>query len=359
VRKPPQYGQQGQGQGQGQEQASLSSQRNQRQFFRNQVLPQHGQHQNTGQLQCDPNAIDVDRNQAQRPPLKCFKCNGLGHMARDCQRQLDGRVLRRNEGCCKGPQRTREEEGFSQCGSVKAFPLKLQNKFEGLEIDDSDTNIVDTGCTTPMNEASFTEHGTAKACLIPHQKNYIVTICYVKRFISKLKEHISWLKPKHYFVWTVQPQSELMISVGLCTMNTHHMVDVKALLDSGAIGMVIDKKFAEGNGIVMWILDKPIWVYNADGTLNQEGSITHGVTLMLLHKGHKEKAVFEVCDLGKSTVIIGYIWLWKHNPEIDWKTGDISSQNVHENAMLQLRNASKRKHQLSSTKHLLRKLTKL
>ena len=44
---------------------------------------------------------------------------------------------------------------------------------------------------------------------------------------------------------------------------------------------------------------------------------------MLLHKGHKEKAVFEVCDLGKSTIIIGYTWLQKHNPEIDWKTGDI------------------------------------
>ena len=51
--------------------------------------------------------------------------------------------------------------------------------------------------------------------------------------------------------------------------------------------------------------------------------ITHEVTLMLSHKGHKKKAVFEVCDLGKSTVIIGYTWLQKHNPEIDWKTGDI------------------------------------
>jgi len=62
VRKPPQYGQQGHGQEQGQ--ASSSLQENQRQFFRNQVLPQHGQHQNTGQLQRDPNAMDVDRNQA-------------------------------------------------------------------------------------------------------------------------------------------------------------------------------------------------------------------------------------------------------------------------------------------------------
>jgi len=62
VRKPPQHSQQGQGQGQGQ--ASLSQQGYQQQFFRNQMLPQYGQRQNTGQPQRDPNAMDVDRNQA-------------------------------------------------------------------------------------------------------------------------------------------------------------------------------------------------------------------------------------------------------------------------------------------------------
>jgi len=106
-------------------------------------------------------------------------------------------------------------------------------------------------------------------------------------------------------------------------MNTHHMVDVKAPLDSGATEMFIDKKFAEGNRITMQLLDKLIRVYNVDGTLNQGGSITHEVTLMMSHKGHKKKVVFEVCDLGKSTVIIGYTWLQKHNPMIDWKTGDV------------------------------------
>jgi len=80
------------------------------------------------------------------------------------------------------------------------LPLRLKNKFEGLAIDDTDSDIVDTRCTTPINGATATECSAAEACLIPHQINYIVTICYIKRFISKLKEHISWLKPKHYFV---------------------------------------------------------------------------------------------------------------------------------------------------------------
>jgi len=124
---------------------------------------------------------------------------------------------------------------------VRMLPLRLKNKFEGLEIDDTESDIVDTGCTTPINGVTPTKHGAAEACLIPCQINYIITICYIKRFISKLKERISWLKPKHYFVQMTRSQSELMINVGLHTMDTHCMVDVKALLDSGATGMFIDK----------------------------------------------------------------------------------------------------------------------
>ena len=57
--------------------------------------------------------------------------------------------------------------------------------------------------------------------------------------------------------------------------------------------------------------------------MNQEGSITEEITLMMLHKGHKEKAVFEICDLGTATLIVGHPWLRKHNPEINWQTGKV------------------------------------
>ena len=41
-----------------------------------------------------------------------------------------------------------------------------------------------------------------------------------------------------------------MVKVGLKLVDTHQMVDVDALLDSGT-GVFMDRKFAERNGIAM------------------------------------------------------------------------------------------------------------
>ena len=35
--------------------------------------------------QKDPNAMDVDQTQQRRPPIKCYKCQKMGHMMKDCQ----------------------------------------------------------------------------------------------------------------------------------------------------------------------------------------------------------------------------------------------------------------------------------
>ena len=56
--------------------------RSQNQTSRSTIVP----HQNSqGQDRKDPNAINVDRNQSQRPPLRCYKCHKLGHIMRNCK----------------------------------------------------------------------------------------------------------------------------------------------------------------------------------------------------------------------------------------------------------------------------------
>ena len=42
-----------------------------------------------------------------------------------------------------------------------------------------------------------------------------------------------------------------MVKVGLKLVDTHQMIDVDALLDSGATGVFMDRKFTEHNEIAM------------------------------------------------------------------------------------------------------------
>jgi len=48
---------------------------------------------------------------------------------------------------------------------------------------------------------------------------------------------------------------------------------MNALIDSGAEGTFIDKKFTEQNGITLIPTGKKIQIFNADGTGNNSGTI--------------------------------------------------------------------------------------
>jgi len=41
------------------------------------------------------------------------------------------------------------------------------------------------------------------------------------------------------------------------------------------------------------------------------------------YKGHVERMKMDGCDLGKTEVILGMLWLAAHNPEINWETGKV------------------------------------
>jgi len=113
---------------------------------------------------------------------------------------------------------------------------------------------------------------------------------------------------------------EIMLKVGLRTVDSHKIEEVDTLLDSSATGLFIDCTWLCQKKIMTCKLKHPIEVYNIDGSVNRGGSIMEEVTPILSYQGHKEHTMFEVCDLGKSNLIIGHTWLHKHNLEIDWET---------------------------------------
>jgi len=116
---------------------------------------------------------------------------------------------------------------------------------------------------------------------------------------------------------------EVWLNIGVEKIDIHEDVTVKALLDSGATGMFMDKKMAEKYRFRLQKLERPIAVRNVDGTDNSGGAITHQVEVNMYYKGYVERMRMDVCDLGKTDVILGMPWLQAHNPEIDWETGEV------------------------------------
>jgi len=111
--------------------------------------------------------------------------------------------------------------------------------------------------------------------------------------------------------------------VGVEKLDTHEGVTVKVLLDSGAMRMFMDKRMAARHGFKLQKLERPIMVRNVDGTNNSGGVITYQVEVNVYYKGHVERMRMDVCNLGKTEIILGMPWLAIHNPEINWETEEV------------------------------------
>jgi len=113
------------------------------------------------------------------------------------------------------------------------------------------------------------------------------------------------------------------MKVGLEKLESHKGVAVRALLDSGAIGLFMDTTFAKEKGFKMERMRKPLVVKNVDGTINVGGAIMQQVECNMFFKGHIERVRMDMCNLGKTEIILGMPWLVTHNPEIDWEKGEV------------------------------------
>jgi len=71
------------------------------------------------------------------------------------------------------------------------------------------------------------------------------------------------------------------------------------------------------------MLEKPIYVRNVDGSLKKKGPIEYTVEVNIYYQGHRERTEIDVIGGQKWMVILGMLWLACHNPEIDWRTGEV------------------------------------
>jgi len=113
------------------------------------------------------------------------------------------------------------------------------------------------------------------------------------------------------------------VKIGLERIDMQEGITVEVFLDSGATGLDISSEFAKKQGFKLKKLERLMNVRNVDRSLNKEGPIEYMVEINIYYQGHRERTEINVIGGQKWTVILGMPWLACHNPEIDWKTGEV------------------------------------
>ena len=67
-------------------------------------------------------------------------------------------------------------------------------------------------------------------------------------------------------------------------------------------------------------LKRPVTVRNVDKTNNSTEAIIHQVKVNMYYKNHVKRMRINICDLGRTEIILRILQLQAHNPEINWET---------------------------------------
>jgi len=220
----------------------------------------------------NPYAMEVDQGR------NCYACREFGHMAHHCKNRGRGRPMEGRKD--RGDLQSKRQ--FKRGGESKTPRLDSQNKHSVL------ATIVNTDA--PKSE--------------------------------KKEEKVRKAGGK-----TLR---EVTVKIGLKRIDTQKGVTVEALLDSGATGLVMSLEFARKQGFKLKKLERLMNVRNVDGSLNKEGPIEHMVEVNIYYQGHRERTEIDVIGGQKWMVILGMPWLARHNPEINWRIGEVKMTRCSE-----------------------------
>jgi len=110
---------------------------------------------------------------------------------------------------------------------------------------------------------------------------------------------------------------EVWLNIRVEKVDIYEGITVKTLLDSSATEIFMDKKITAKHGFKLHKLNRPVIVRNVNGTNNSGGAITHQVEVNVYYKSHVERIRIDICDLGRTGIILEMPWLQVHNSKID------------------------------------------
>jgi hypothetical protein len=115
---------------------------------------------------------------------------------------------------------------------------------------------------------------------------------------------------------------ELIIKLEITDTNGKNFT-VKAMIDSGCTHTCINEKTVIRKDIPQVKLPRPITCTNSDGTISGNKPITDFVKVKMEINGHQENIDAVITHLDSADIFVGYDWLTKHIPTINWETGTI------------------------------------
>lgn len=242
----------------------------------------------------------------------------------------------RKDGLRSTPFVTEEDNFVSdgQCLASSSGNTPALNSFNSFSSLESECILNDEGVTPPV--CTITRDSTPIFASLP---NYVKPIKPLKKNENPIPKTQSLPTPSS----TIEDipygnyLAEFMISathvLGSIERNHFHIpiilgglqrsVRATALVDSGASAIFMHRRFAAKHKMLLRPLARPITVTNIDGTQNQAGTITHTVQLRMSVGDHREIVDFFVTDISTKDVILGYPWLRRVNPDIDWQSGKL------------------------------------
>ena len=123
-----------------------------------------------------------------------------------------------------------------------------------------------------------------------------------------------------YSVYINTTGNSISLPISITNLSKNETVETLALVDSGAGGRFINRKYAELLELPTQKLNKPVIARNVDGT------ITSYVDLLLKVDGRTVNTQLLITELSSQQIILGFPWLREHNPDINWQTGEFKWQ---------------------------------
>jgi len=130
---------------------------------------------------------------------------------------------------------------------------------------------------------------------------------------------------------------KVTVKIRLERIDMQEGVIVEALLDSGAMELVMSSEFTREQGFKLKTIESSIYVRNVDMIFNKEEPIEHIVEVNIYYQEHRKRTEINVIGKQKWNIILEMLWLACHNLEIDWRIGEVKMTRCPEKCEKQYR----------------------